>query len=113
MTYLVALDILASDPHCWRYRELTANDFHDPQVRDAWRDRIVSMAGGQPEPIAAAPASPPDPWLPLIRACDDHNPGCCTSPAPYCTRFAKNVSRDECIDCLTAAGITPEGIVNG
>jgi hypothetical protein len=49
MNYRDALDLLASDPHVWRYREMTADDYHDPIVRDAWRVRLVREATGKPE----------------------------------------------------------------
>lgn len=49
MTYEEALEILASDPHVWRYRQLVAEDFHDHEVRDAWRARVIQLATGQPE----------------------------------------------------------------
>jgi hypothetical protein len=52
--------------------------------------------------------SPPDPWLAVIRACPDHNPGCCAHPAAYCTRFARDVTHEHCIACLTERGIRPE-----
>lgn len=60
MTYLEALEILADDPHVWRYRELTADEFPSPRTRDAWRDRVVVLAGGELAPKPAAPAHVPD-----------------------------------------------------
>lgn len=48
-----------------------------------------------------------DPWLPLILACPDHNPGCCAHPAAFCSRFLKDVSRDECIACLSFQSAPP------
>lgn len=49
--------------------------------------------------------SEPDPWLPLIRACPDHNPACCSNPAPWCTRFSISPTRDQCISCLEGQGM--------
>jgi hypothetical protein len=63
------------------------------------------------EPPVHIPAA--DPWRPLILACEDHNPGCCHSPAAFCTRFGKYVTREECIECLTGRGITPGGQAPG
>jgi hypothetical protein len=76
------------------------------------------MVTGEPEPepepppieTTSQPLAPPvfaDPWLPLIRACDDYNPACCSNPAPWCSRFSLVPSRERCIECLTASGITP------
>lgn len=124
MTYLEALDILGvyAHPHLWRYRELTADDYHDQTTRDAWRAQVVVMAGGEPEivvpvvePLAPVPVrsvrlpalSPPDPWLVLIRSCDHHNPGCCSHPAPFCSRYNRDTNRELCIECLKADDIFP------
>src|ERR1700757_1312238 len=67
-------------------------------------DQVNGNAIGQDEPQPAAEA---DPWLPLIRACEDYNPGCCANPAPWCTRFELSPSREQCIECLTGRGIVP------
>lgn len=112
MTYLEALEILAADPHCWRYRELTADEYPNARTRDAWRAQVIVMAGGPPpaRPPAATPvrrAPPRDAWLPLIRGCPDYNPGCCAHPAPFCSRYGRDTTRQQCVDCLTADGITP------
>jgi hypothetical protein len=52
--------------------------------------------------------SEPDPWLPLIRACEYHNPGCCSHPMPFCSLYLRDVTRDDCVACLTAGGISPD-----
>jgi hypothetical protein len=71
-----------------------------------WK-RIHDQVNGlvmMPAPVAA---SAPDPWLPLIRDCDYHNPGCCAHPAAFCSLFARDVSREDCVGCLTGRGIVP------
>jgi hypothetical protein len=74
-----------------------------------WRRIHDRMNGMAPTVIVVPQApSPPDPWLPLIRACDDYQPGCCASPAPFCTRFNVVPSRDQCIACLQGQGVSPE-----
>lgn len=45
-----------------------------------------------------------DEWSARIHACPDFNPGCCASPAPYCTRFGINPTRERCIECLEGGG---------
>jgi hypothetical protein len=126
MTYLEAIESLADDPHAWRYRQLAADDYHDPGVRDAWRLRLVDMASGRfggrggwsveggglnsIQPITLHPprsTNSEDSWGALIRACEDWNPGCCAHPSPYCSRFGRDVSRDDCISCLAGRGIAP------
>jgi hypothetical protein len=69
--------------------------------------RIHDQLNGLAPSQAAVIQSPPDPWLAVIRACDYHNPGCCSSPMPFCSLYAKNVTREDCIACLTGRGITP------
>lgn len=54
---------------------------------------------GEPEPELEP--VPVDLWTARIRACPDYNPGCCSSPAPYCSRFAINPTREKCIECLS------------
>lgn len=83
--------------------------------REAYRDFVVRKATGQPEPIQASLMPPgavvespaADHWLAVIRACEYHNPGCCAHPSPFCSLYEKDVSRDQCIECLTSRGITP------
>lgn len=41
-----------------------------------------------------------DPWRLKILACEHYQPGCCSHPAPYCTRFLISPSREQCIECL-------------
>lgn len=76
-----------------------------------YRELAHAIAEGrQPANAIASPSRPApeaDPWLPLIRACPDHNPGCCSHPAAFCSRFTKDVSREQCIECLKADGIGP------
>jgi len=71
-----------------------------------WRlihDRLNGLAPMQAAspPSATTVGQVDDPWRPLILACPDHNPGCCAHPAAFCSRFLKDVSRDECIACLS------------
>jgi hypothetical protein len=49
MTHQQALDALRDDPHIWRYLELTAEDYPDQQMRDAWRARVIRMVSGGTE----------------------------------------------------------------
>jgi hypothetical protein len=69
--------------------------------------RIHDQLNGLAPSQAAVIQSPPDPWLAVIRACPDHNPGCCASPLPYCSRFHIHPSREQCISCLEGQGIYP------
>lgn len=57
MTYLEALKIIElSDPHAWRLREL-CEDWSNIRRRDAYRHRVIEMAGGLPEPAEFPPAA--------------------------------------------------------
>ena len=64
-------------------------------------DPTTAPRGG---PVVDLKAIPPvihgDPWLMKIRACPDYNPGCCASPAPWCTRYNLSPTREQCIECL-------------
>ncbi len=121
MTWFEALEFMIVQTSHERYRWLCSNDNPDAETRDGYRSLMVRKATGQPEPAAppaaaaapvsravTVPALPPDPWLPLIRACEDYNPACCSNPAPWCSRFEIVPTRDQCIDCLTERGITPQ-----
>ncbi len=62
------------------------------------RHRLAIHEGREVE----QPAPPPvDSWMAKIRACEDYNPACCHSPAPYCTRYHINPTRERCIECLS------------
>lgn len=79
-------------PHLWKRLA------EDPERWRKTHDRVNGI-GITDEPLR------PDPWLPLIRACEDHNPGCCSHPSPFCSRFMKDVSRDDCVLCLKEQGV--------
>src|SRR5881628_1348323 len=87
-------------PHLWkRLRE-------DPERWRRVHDQVNLASSPETAPQALA-VSQSDPWLPLIRACPDHNPGCCAHPAAFCTRFSGDTTREQCVACLTADGIGP------
>ena len=71
------------------------------------RHDLFNASNAAQNVMQAQPVVPPDPWLPLIRACDDYQPGCCASPSPFCMRFQISPSRERCIECLTANGVKP------
>ncbi len=100
MTFDEALNIVVARTGHQRFRELCLDSYPD---HVAWRSEVVRLA----ETTEGDPVSS-DPWLPLIRACEDHNPGCCASPVPYCSRFTKHVTHDDCVACLEGQGIKPQ-----
>lgn len=110
MTWEESLEIMVSRTKHERLRWLCGDENPDANSREGYRNLMVRLATG--EPAAPPQSSPmrkesPDRWLALIRACDDYNPGCCAHPAAFCSRFARNTTREQCIECLTADGITP------
>lgn len=110
MTWNEAIGSVIAATGIERYRWLCSDENRDAEQREAYRALMVRQATGEVElirPTQAPVQSKPDPWLVLIRACEDWNPGCCAHPSPSCTRFAKNVTREECIECLTEQGIIP------
>lgn len=73
---------------------------------DHWRtvhDRLNGMAPMQPY------EAKPDPELAQIMACPDYNPGCCASPAPFCSRFALHPTREKCLECLRESAAAQSG----
>lgn len=106
MTWQEALEVVVARTGHDRYRSLCSEDNPCPHGRDAYRALVRAMAAGDHPPAATQPpraTTPPDPWAARIRACPDHNPGCCSSPAPYCTRYAINPTRDQCVSCLESS----------
>jgi len=57
MTWETALDKLANHPHVAQFQRLCSDDYHDREVRDAWRTKIIGMASGKP--AEATPSYPP------------------------------------------------------
>ncbi len=104
MDWSEALEIIVARTRHERFRWLCSDANPEADQRDGYRATMIEQATG--EHAAAAP-QPADPWLPLIRACEHHNPGCCAHPAAFCSLFARDVSRDDCVACLTGRGIVP------
>lgn len=98
MTWLDALEIVATRTGVERYRWLCSEANPNPETRAGYRAFMLAQAG---EP---APQPPPsDPWRAKIRACPHYEPGCCAMPAPFCTRFVLSPSRERCIECLSGS----------
>lgn len=85
-----------------RERMLGLLESDDPVLRRHAHARLA-MLDGTMTPPSPSPVhdAPPDEWAARIRACPDHNPGCCASPLPYCTRHAIHPTRDQCVACLS------------
>jgi hypothetical protein len=106
MTWQDATDIAVAKTSDERFRVLCSDDNPDAGQREAFRATVLAIAGGRPaeqgpsvEP-KAVPIVQADPWLKLIRDCPDFQPGCCASPAPFCTRYLLSPTREMCIECL-------------
>jgi hypothetical protein len=121
MTWQAALETEVSRTKHARYRWLCSDANPDAETREGYRALMIRRATGEPDPPAPEPIvalaavaqvasqGPPevDPWLVLIRACEYHNPACCSHPAPFCSLYVKNVTREDCIACLDVRGIRP------
>jgi hypothetical protein len=84
------------------YTRLCRDDNPNGEQRDAYREHVIAVASEPPDHAPAPnPAPSPDPWGEKIRACPDFNPGCCASPAPFCSRFNIHPGREKCISCLS------------
>jgi hypothetical protein len=55
MTYLAALDVLATHPHIWRFRQLCDHDHEDTFRRDGARAHVIRLATGEPPPVPHSP----------------------------------------------------------
>lgn len=105
MNWRDALELVVAETGVGHYRFLCSEANPDPSTREGYRRYMVELATGvkvaRPEaPPPASPRPPPGDWSARIRACPDFNPGCCASPAPYCSRFDLHPSRERCIECL-------------
>jgi hypothetical protein len=70
MTHVDALEAIKDHPHCWRFRELCADDNPDVEQRDAYRGLVVQMAGGEPLPdITAHLAEAAQQEGPAVKTC--------------------------------------------
>lgn len=59
MTWQEALDIIEkTDPHAWRLRWLCGEDYPHRLNREAYRRRVIIMAGGTPGPMPPPPRHP-------------------------------------------------------
>jgi hypothetical protein len=73
----------------------------DPVLRELAAHRLgVSSPEADGTHPAPTTRDRPDPDTLRILACPDYNPGCCASPAPFCSRFLVNPTREQCIMCL-------------
>lgn len=98
MTYLDALDALSDHPHAWRHRQLCADD-SDPGRRDAWRDRVIRMATGEPpdRPTVAESVE----LTRRMNACPRRSTeGCGCSGGRCAARGGAIVSHIDCFACL-------------
>jgi hypothetical protein len=104
MTLDEAIDLEVARTGNPRFRFLCSDLNPDVESRDAYRAHMLERAGVPipPAPIPA-PSPPPDPWNDLILSCPDYNPGCCASPAPFCSRFLVTPTREQCISCLESS----------
>lgn len=76
-----------------------------PEEKDHARLRLSmpDAIGYKPGPRtlrAVPPVVHGDPWRAKILACEYYNPGCCAHPAPFCTRYSINPTREQCVECL-------------
>lgn len=106
MTLEEALNKVVSRTGVERYRWLCSDENPDHVSRGAYRRLVMSKATGEPVPQQEYPRqeyqrSVSDKWTVKIRACPDYNPGCCSSPAPFCSRFLISPTREKCIECLS------------
>jgi hypothetical protein len=122
MTWTESLIEVVKQTGHQRYVWLCSDENPDALSRQAYRALMVRKASGEPEPATPAwtppltsfgeaarwQAPPSDPWLPLIRACEYHNPGCCSHPMPFCSLYLRDVTRDDCVACLQGRGISPD-----
>lgn len=110
MNWEQALDIVVGRTDARGLRRLCGETNHNERSRDACRRRVIAMANGIVEPgptqqetwpKAQGPPPPRDDWTARIRACPDYHPGCCSRPAPHCSRYEISPAREQCIACLS------------
>ena len=113
MTLADAIDAVVGSTGHQRYRFLCSEANPNARQREAYRRHVLRLATGEeaarPAPRATRPApARPEPgvdWSSRIRECPDFHPGCCSSPAPFCSRFNINPTRERCIECLKGGSL--------
>ena len=111
MTWTDALEVCLARGRPGRYRWLCSEANPNARQREAYRRHVLRLATGEeaarPAPRATRPAPVPPAvdWSSRIRECPDFHPGCCSSPAPFCSRFNINPTRERCIECLKGGSL--------
>ncbi len=104
MTYLEALEVLASNAHVWRFRELCHEANPNTTQRDAYRGLVIRMASGEPlNKKTGRPAVPEAVALTRqMKACIYRSvfPPCGCAGGRCGLRWGAIVSHLDCFACL-------------
>lgn len=109
MTWREALDRLADHPAIDGYRRLCADDWHDVPARDAYRRKVLRLAG-EPEPKPEPPRPSAQQTTTILKQMHDcphrtKQTGCGCGGLATCTLGKGRgglVNHHDCIACLKA-----------